>query len=116
MKKYRVFAATALLLLSVQAIAQQRAVLGQGNISCRSWLEGRQTDSPSAASRTGWVLGFMSAFNQYGLKSQEGDVSEGKSTEDLTAWIDNYCRQHQDEDLHTASAAFVDDFQRRIQR
>jgi hypothetical protein len=116
LKKYRVFAAIALLFLSVPAIAQQRPVLGQGNISCSSWLEGRRTDSPSAASRTGWVLGFMSAFNQYGLKSQGGDVSEGKSTEDLMAWIDNYCRQHQGDDLHTASAAFIDDFQLRIRR
>ena len=53
----------ALCLLTVQVIAaDQRPVLGQGNISCSLWLEGRQTDSPSAAGRTAWVLGFMSAF------------------------------------------------------
>ena len=80
-------------------------MLGQGNISCSLWLEGRQTDSPSSASRTGWILGFMSAFNQYGLQSQGTDVSEGKNTDELMGWVDNYCRQHQGDDLHTASEA-----------
>jgi hypothetical protein len=83
-------------------IAAERPVLGQGNISCSLWLEGRQTDSLSAASRTAWVLGFMSAFNQYGLTSERADVSEGKSSEELMAWIDNYCRQHQGDHLHMA--------------
>ena len=50
-------AVIALWLLTVQVIAAERAVLGQGMISCSLWLEGRQTDSPSAASRTAWVLG-----------------------------------------------------------
>ncbi|MGA7022820.1 MAG: hypothetical protein WB036_08510, partial [Pseudolabrys sp.] len=90
-----------------------RPVLGQGNISCSLWLEGRQTDSPSAASRTGWVLGFMSAFNQFGTTSERTDVSEGKSSEELMAWIDNYCRQHQGDHLHMALQAFIDDFRQR---
>jgi hypothetical protein len=51
--------------------------------SCSSlrslWLEGRQIDSPSSASRTAWILGFISAFNQYGLQSQGADVSEEKT-------------------------------------
>jgi len=108
---WRILAAIALWLLPLQVIAEQRPVLGQGNISCSSWLEGRQTDSPSAESRTGWVLGFMSAFNQYG--AQGADVSEGKSTEELMSWIDNYCRKHQDDHLHMASQAFIDDFRQR---
>jgi hypothetical protein len=49
----------------------------------------------------------MTAFNQYGSKSKADDVSEGKSTEELMAWVDNYCRQHQGENLHRASAAFI---------
>ena len=116
MKRYRLpfVAAIALWLLPLQVIAEQRPVLGQGNVSCRLWLEDRQTDSSSAASRTGWVLGFMSAFNQYG--SQGGDVSEGKSTEELMSWIDNYCRKHQDDHLHIASQAFVDDFRQRARQ
>ena len=50
MESYRLpfCAVIALWLLTVQVIADQRPVLGQGNISCSLWLEGRQTDSPSA--------------------------------------------------------------------
>ena len=116
MESYRLpfCAVIALWLLTVQVIADQRPVLGQGNISCSLWLEGRQTDSPSAASRTGWVLGFMSAFNQFGTTSERTDVSEGKSTEELMAWIDGYCRQHQGDHLHMALQAFIDDFRKRI--
>jgi hypothetical protein len=106
-----VSAAIALWLLPLQVMAEQRPVLGQGNISCSVWLEDRQTDIPGAASRTGWVLGFMSAFNQY---AWEGiDVSEGKGTDELMSWIDSYCRQHRSDHLHMASQAFIDDFRRR---
>jgi hypothetical protein len=118
MESYRLpfCAVVALWLLTVQVIADQRPVLGQGNISCSLWLEGRRTDSPNAASRTGWVLGFMSAFNQFGTTSERTDVSEGKSSEELMAWIDNYCRRHQGDHLHMALQAFIDDFRQRIQQ
>ena len=58
MESYRLpfCAVIALWLLTVQVIVEQRPVLGQGNISCSLWLEGCQSDSRSAASRTGWVL------------------------------------------------------------
>jgi hypothetical protein len=118
MQSYRLpfLAVIALWLLPIQAIGAERPVLGQGNISCSLWLEGRQTDSPSSASRTAWILGFISAFSQYGLQSQGADVSEGKNTDELMGWIDNYCRQHQGDDLHTASEAFIDDFRQRTRR
>ena len=50
--------------LSNQLIAAE-AVLGQGNISCSSWIESRGDDNRLAATRTAWVLGFVTAFNQY---------------------------------------------------
>jgi hypothetical protein len=51
MESYRLpfCAVIALWLLTVQVIAAERPVLGQGMISCSLWLEGRQSDSPSAA-------------------------------------------------------------------
>ena len=109
-------AVSALFLLPAQVTADEHQVLGQGNISCSSWLDGRQTDNAGATSRIAWVLGFMTAFNQYGSKSQADDVSEGKSTEDLMAWMDDYCRQHQGDNLHRASAAFIDEFRQRTGR
>src|ERR1700730_675572 len=85
--------AGSLLFPIAQMAAQEQAVLGQGNVSCGSWLENRTGDDVQVAARTAWVLGYVTAFNQYGSKP-EGDVSGGKSTEEMMAWIDNYCRQH----------------------
>jgi len=100
--------------LSSQVTAAE-AVLGQGNISCVSWIESRGDDNPLAATRTAWVLGFVTAFNQYGSKP-EGDVSGGKGTEDIMAWIDNYCGRHPDDNLYRASAALVDEFRQKLGR
>jgi hypothetical protein len=41
--------------LSCQVIAAE-AVLGQGNISCGSWIESRGDDNPLAATRRGMFL------------------------------------------------------------
>jgi hypothetical protein len=96
--------------LSSQVATAAEAVLGQGNISCDSWLESRRADNPPAASRTAWVLGFVTAFNQYGSKP-EGDVSGGKATEELMVRIDDHCRLHPLDNLYNASAALVDELQ-----
>jgi hypothetical protein len=92
--------------LSSQVTAAE-AVLGQGNISCVSWIESRGDDNPLAATRTAWVLGFVTAFNQYGSKP-EGDVSGGKDTEVLMVRIDDHCKRHPLDNLYNAAAALVD--------
>src|SRR5260370_39596788 len=81
MQSYRLpfLAVIALWLLPIQAIAAERPVLGQGNISCSLWLEGRQTDSPGAASRTTWNLGFISGGKPYGFESPGAKWSGGKN-------------------------------------
>jgi hypothetical protein len=92
-------------------VTAAEAVLGQGNISCLSWIESRGDDNPLAATRTAWVLGFVTAFNQYGSKP-EGDVSGGKDTEVLMARIDAHCKQHPLDNLYKASAALVDELRK----
>jgi hypothetical protein len=94
-------------LLSSQLTAAE-AVLGQGNISCVSWIETRGDDNPLAATRTAWVLGFVTAFNQYGSRPA-GDVSGGKDTEVLMVRIDDHCRLHPLDNLYNASVALVDE-------
>src|SRR5438132_37661 len=42
--------------LSNQMIAAE-GVLGQGNISCDSWIKSRGDGNPVVAARTAWVLG-----------------------------------------------------------
>jgi hypothetical protein len=73
-----------------------------------SWIESREDDNSLAATRTAWVLGFITAFNQYRSKP-DGDVSGGKDTEVLMARIDDYCKWHPLDNLYNASAALVDE-------
>ena len=98
-----------------QTTAQEQGVLGQGNVLCNSWLEARGSGDVQAAARTGWVLGYVTGFNLYGSKP-EGDVSDGKNTEEMMVWIDNYCKKNPDENVYRASAALVDDYRQRIGR
>jgi hypothetical protein len=93
--------------LSSQVTAAE-GVLGQGNISCDSWIESRGDDNPLATARTAWVLGFVTAFNQYRSRP-EGDVSGGKDTEGLMVRIDDHCKRHPLDNLYKASAALVDE-------
>jgi hypothetical protein len=103
---WALFAAAIFGFLSSQVIAGE-AVLGQGNISCSSWIESRGDDNALAATRTAWVLGFITAFNQY--RSKQGDVSGGKATEVLMSRIDDHCKRHPLDNLYSASAALVDE-------
>jgi len=72
------FVAGSLLFVTTQIAAEEHAVLGQGNVSCGSWLNDRKGED-AASSRIAWVLGYVTGFNQYGSKP-EGDVSGGKGT------------------------------------
>ena len=101
------FVAGSLLFVTTQIAAEEHAVLGQGNVSCGSWLNDRKGED-AASRRIAWVLGYVTGFNQCGSKP-EGDVTRGKGTEEIMAWIDNYCGRHPGDNLYRASAALVDE-------
>src|SRR5258708_20048458 len=101
--------------LTAQTAAKEQAVLGQGNVSCGSWLENRRGDDAQVSARTAWILGYITAFNQYGSK-QQGDVSGGKGTEEMTAWIDDYFRHHPVDNLYWAAPALIDEFKQQTAR
>jgi hypothetical protein len=109
------FVAGSLLFMTIQTAAQEHAVLGQGNVSCGSWLSDRKGDEVQVQSRVAWILGYVTAFNQYGSKPP-GDVSGGKGTEEMMAWIDVYCGQRPNDNLHRASAALVDELRQKLGR
>jgi hypothetical protein len=112
---YGIAAASFLLISTIQIAAQEQAVLGQGNVSCRTWTEDRNGHSGEAMARVAWVLGYITAFNQYGSKP-EGDVSAGRSTEQITASIDDHCRQNPADNVYRASVALVSEFRRKSGR
>jgi hypothetical protein len=109
------FVAASLLILTTDIAAQEHGVLGQGNVSCVSWLNDRKGDSANSSSRIAWVLGYVTAFNQYESKPA-GDVFGAKGTEEIMAWIDSYCGQHPSDNLYRASAALVDEFRQKLGR
>lgn len=108
---YGILSAVFVLAAADQSAAQERAVLGQGNVSCQSWSAGRKIDKGESDARVAWILGYITAFNQYGSKPQ-GDASEGRSTEQITTAIDDYCIQHPTDNVHRASTALIEELRR----
>ena len=106
--KTALVAGSLLFVLTARIAAEGQGVLGQGNVSCSSWFENDTSNNARAA----WILGYITAFNQYGSKP-ESDVSEGTTTEEMMVWIDNYCRNHPTDNLYRASAALVDQFRQK---
>jgi hypothetical protein len=106
--KTTLVAGSLLFVLTARIAAEGQGVLGQGNVSCSSWLENHTSNDARAA----WILGYITAFNQYASKP-ESDVSEGTTTEEMMVWIDNYCRNHPTDNVYKASAALVDQFRQK---
>ena len=105
------FAAAASIIIStMQVPAAERAVLGQGNVSCQTWSSDR--DSSEASGRVAWVLGFITAFHEYGPRP-ERDVSSGSSTQQITELVDHHCSQHPADNVYRAAIAVIEEYKRR---
>ncbi len=91
--------------LTARIDAQGLGVLGQGNVLCSSWLENHSSND----ARTAWILGYVTAFNQY-RSSKPSDVSQGTTAEEMMGFISKYCGNHPTDNLYRASAALVDQF------
>lgn len=96
-----------------QTTTQAQAVLGQGNVSCQTWMSDRQ--SGEAAARLAWVLGYLTGYSQYGSKPQ-ADISSGSSTQQIEAEIHAHCTRHPGDDLYRASAAMIEEFRQKRAR
>lgn len=107
----RIVPAAMTLCLAGLADAQELPVLGQGNVACSAWVDRRAGAAAEADTMTAWVLGYLTAFNQYASDPQ-ADVSGGQEPEELTGWLDAYCRENPDANLYAASAALVEDLRK----
>ncbi len=107
-RKTALIAGSLLFVLTAKIDAQGLGVLGQGNVSCSSWLENHTSND----ARTAWILGYVTAFNRYG-SSKPSDVSQGTTAEEMMGFINNYCRNHPTDNLYRASAALVDQFRQK---
>ena len=70
-------AGSLLFVLPARTAAEGQGVLGQGNVSCSSWLENHRSDDVQGSARTAWILGYITAFNQYG-SSQNATSPKGR--------------------------------------
>ena len=114
MKLVCAFAAAGLTVISTMHVAAaEQAVLGQGNVSCRTWSSDR--DSHESSGRVAWVLGFITAFHQYRPRP-ERDVSSGSSTQEITEMVDHHCKQYPGDNVYRAVLAVIDEYKRRNER
>jgi hypothetical protein len=60
-----ILTAIALFASQVCALADTVMILGHGNESCGTWLQNRGSQSYAEAAQLSWVLGFVTAFNNY---------------------------------------------------
>jgi hypothetical protein len=122
--RWGILVAAVALFCSAVAVAQAPvgrtvAVLGEGNISCGQWLKARQLAADGATilmtgrfAAEAWVLGYVSAFNGYGLTVSK-NVAEGTDVEGIFAWIDQFCRKQPLENVLDATTMLVVELQRR---
>jgi hypothetical protein len=67
---------------------------GPGSQSCGRWLVDRSSGGAPATADEGWVLGFISGYNEFelGVKFRNWpDVADGSDAPGIFSWIDNYC-------------------------
>ncbi len=65
---------------------------GVGNSSCAGWATARKADNVRTVQYQEWLLGYLSAYNNWVHKGQNVAASKDKSG--LLAWIDTYCHEH----------------------
>ena len=99
----KAFYAVLLMALSVAgASAQTTLVMGEGQVSCGTYLQDRRNAKTTQDYvYATWVRGFLSGFN---FATQGKQVSGGTEPATILAYLDKYCR---DNPLHfLAGGAF----------
>lgn len=86
-------------------------ILGHGNVSCGTWLQTRGSQTLAEAAQESWVLGFVTGFNNYAVRS--GNILGGTDTDGLFSWIDAYCQANPLDSLFHASGALVRELEKR---
>jgi hypothetical protein len=75
---------------------------GAGTESCGKWVASGNDDVWHHL-QLNWVLGWISAAGHYNV---HGNLKETDS-DAISAWVDNYCKEHPLDDISEAAAALV---------
>jgi hypothetical protein len=99
-----VAAAVALLGGSVALSSQDnRRVYGAGTSPCAQWTEARDADADSWFVQGQWILGYVSAVNQFS-KATPAQVEASA----MARQVDAYCRTYPQDDISDAARALVE--------
>lgn len=110
-------ALTALFLIAMTGAEARTAggggftVLGMGNKSCGSWVADRKAKSGVDLVEEAWVLGFLSAYNEFGPEAD--DVTAQTDVAGVSGWIDNYCTAHPLDTIALAAQALIVELNKR---
>ncbi|HUJ03106.1 MAG TPA: hypothetical protein VLW75_05680 [Rhizomicrobium sp.] len=108
MKAWIFCVGAALLLAPASASAERMGitVYGPGTTKCHLWKSDQEVGGGPAYMEKIWVLGFLTAYNNYMVHDRPG-----LSTEDTPVffkWIDDYCAENPDETLAVATAKLIE--------
>jgi hypothetical protein len=97
---------TLLLAASVSAAQAQNNVRiviepATNGLSCGKWTNTPKNSAQHEIFKK-WVLGFVFGMN---FENTSGDFLQGRDSDGLTAWIDNYCRSNP---LHGITQAVIE--------
>ena len=99
-------AVTASLSQGGQPSAQADTVLGQGAMSCGTWLDGtgEATRDPN---QLGWTLGYVSAVASSGTSLRIGSPPRPVTESYVLGWMESYCKDNRSVTLGTATRELV---------
>ena len=80
-------------------------VVGYGNVSCGSWTAERTSMSWTANAYSGWVAGYITAFNEWAETGDQRDIMSHTDSKGVEGAVDLYCAHHP---IDTLSAAVQD--------
>jgi len=86
-------------------------VLGIGAHSCGSWVADRKANGWAALVDEAWVVGFLSAYNQFGPAPD--NITAGTDIGGANGWMDNYCAQHPLDTVSLATQALINELNKR---
>ena len=89
---------------SSSAPTQTYVSLGYGGVTCTTWnsrkvIEGKTYEA--------WMLGFISSYNAYVFTGS--NVVEGSDIDELRSWVDEYCKDHLQENFDSVVRLLIDE-------
>ncbi len=108
MKGWIFAAAMALVLAPASASAERMGITiyGPGTTKCHLWSSDQAVGGGAAYMEKIWVLGFLTAYNNYMVHNRPGLSTE--DTPFFFKWISGYCADHPAETLAVATARLVE--------